>query len=66
MITWINESKTLRKHIPCECKCRFDERKCNSDQWWNNNKCWCECKKCCVYEDLYGIHLHAILKMENI
>ena len=17
----------------------------NSDQWWNNDKCWCECKK---------------------
>ena len=37
MITGINESKT--KHIPCEFKCKFDGRKCNSDQWWNNNKC---------------------------
>ena len=34
MITGINESKTLTKHIPCECKCKFDGRKCNSDQWW--------------------------------
>ena len=24
MITGINESKTLIKHISCECKCRFD------------------------------------------
>ena len=32
MITGINESKTLTKHISCECKCRFDGRKCNSDQ----------------------------------
>ena len=32
--TGITESKTLTKHILCECKCRFDERKCNSDQWW--------------------------------
>ena len=24
MITGINESKTLTKHISCECKCRFD------------------------------------------
>ena len=24
MITGINESKTLRKHISCECECRFD------------------------------------------
>ena len=31
MITEINEEKTLTKHIPCQCKCKFDERKCNSD-----------------------------------
>ena len=45
MITGINESKTLTKYISCECKCRFDRRKCNSDQWWNNDKCQRECKK---------------------
>ena len=39
MITGINELKTLTKRISCECKCRFDGRKCNSDQWWNNEKC---------------------------
>ena len=39
MITGINESKTLTKHISCECKCRFDGRKLNSDRWWNNHKC---------------------------
>ena len=39
MITRINESNTLTKCISCECKCRFDARKCNSDQWWNNDKC---------------------------
>ena len=33
MITGINESKTLTKHVLCVCKCRFDGRKCNSDQW---------------------------------
>ena len=36
MITGINESKALTKHISCECKCKFHERKCNSNQWWNN------------------------------
>ena len=39
IITGINQSKILTKNIPCNCKCRFDGRKCNSDQWWNNNKC---------------------------
>ena len=45
IITGINESKTLTKHISCECKCKFDERSCNSDQQWNNDKCSCEGKK---------------------
>ena len=39
MITGINESKILTKHISCKCKCKFDGRKCNSGQWWNNDKC---------------------------
>ena len=45
MITGINESKALTKHISCECKCKIDETKCNSNQWWNNDKCRCECQK---------------------
>ena len=39
MITGINESNILTKDISCECKCRFDGKKCKSDQWWNNDKC---------------------------
>ena len=31
MITGINELKTLTKHISCECECKFDGRKCNSN-----------------------------------
>ena len=38
-ITGINKLKTSTKHISCECKGKFDERKCNSNQWWNNDKC---------------------------
>ena len=38
MITRINEVKTLEKHISCDCKCKFDSRRCNSNQK-------CECKK---------------------
>ena len=45
MITGVNESKILTKHVSCQCKCKFDGRKCNSNQKWNNNKCWCERKK---------------------
>ena len=39
MITGIIESKTLTKHISCECKCKLDGRNCNPDQWWGNDKC---------------------------
>ena len=31
--------------MSCECKCKFDEEKCNSNQKWKNDKCWCDCKK---------------------
>ena len=42
MITGINESKVLTKHISCGCKCKVDGRNCNSDQWLNNDN---ECRK---------------------
>ena len=45
IMTGINESKTLIKHISFECKCKFHGRKCYSDQWWKNDRCWYECKK---------------------
>ena len=45
MIIGINESKTLTKQISYECKYKFDGGNCNSDQWWNNNKCRCDSKK---------------------
>ena len=67
MITGINELKTLIKHISCECKCRFDERNCNSNQWWNNDKCRCECKNIIyVKKIIFGILVHVFVKMENI
>ena len=53
MITGINKSKTLTKHISCKCKYKFDETKCNSNQWWNNNKCQCEYKKHHICEKDY-------------
>ena len=53
MITAINESKTLTKHISWECKCKFDGRNCNSGQWWNNDKYRCERKKRHLCENDY-------------
>ena len=44
MKTTINESRTLRNQISCECKFKFDGRKCNSNPKWYRNKCYYECK----------------------
>ena len=67
MITGINEPKTLTKDISFECKCKFDRRKCNSNQWWNDDKCQCECKKRYVFEKDYVWNmLYVIMKMETI
>ena len=45
VITEINESKTLIKHISCKWKCKFDIKKSKLNPKWNSNKCQCECKK---------------------
>ena len=53
MIIRIKASKTLTKVISCKCKCRFDGKNCSPAQWWNNDKCQCECKKCHVCKKDY-------------
>ena len=67
MITGIYESKTSAKHISCECKCKIDKTKCNSNQWWNNDKCRYHCKKFMhVRKIMFRMLLHVIVKMKNI
>ena len=65
MITGINQSKTLTKHIPC--KYTFNGRKCNLNQNWSNYKFQCECvnKKhiVCVKKIIFGILLSVVVKM---
>ena len=38
-------SNNFTKYISCKCECKFNGRKCNSNGKWNNDTCWCECKK---------------------
>ena len=67
MITEINVSKALTKYISCECKCKFDGRKCNSDQWWNNSKSRLSVKSIIYLKKIiFGILLHVVIKIENI
>ena len=53
MITEKNWSNILTKDISCECKCEFDGRKSNLDQWCSNDKYGCECKKHNICEKDY-------------
>ena len=64
MITGINESKTLTKDTSCECECKFDGKKFNSDQWWDSDKSRCECKKYHICEKDY-VWNHATCNCEN-
>ena len=68
MTAEIEESKTLTKRISRECKCRFDRRKCNWDQWWKNDKCRYESKKilCRWRKVMFRVLLHVFVKIENI
>ena len=40
-----NETRFIKWHEKCKCKCRLDAIICNSKQRWNKNKCRCECKE---------------------
>ena len=70
VITEIYESKVLTKHISCKCKCKFDCRKCNSNQKWNNDKCRCKCKNPKEHhvckKIIFRILLRVVMKMVNI
>ena len=39
-----NQTKTMTKHVSCDCKCKFNSIASISDQKWNNKTCQCECK----------------------
>ena len=40
-----NETRHIKWHETCKCKCRLDTSVCNNKQRWNNDKCQCECKE---------------------
>ena len=39
------ETRFIKWHEKCKCKCRLDAAVCNNKQQWNKNKCRCECKE---------------------
>ena len=38
----MNQKHYPNKYILCDSKCKLDDRKCNSNQKLNENKCQCE------------------------
>ena len=40
-----NETKHIKWHETCKCKCRLDVSVCNNKQCWNDDECRCECKE---------------------
>ena len=72
LVSRINETRYIKWHSTCKCKCRLDVSVCNNKQRWNEYKCRCECKKLidkgiCV-KDLIGISatVNVNVMLENI
>ena len=40
-----NETRHIRWHETCKCKCRLDANVCNNKQRWNDDRCRCKCKE---------------------
>ena len=41
-----NETRHIKWHETCKCKCRLDASVCNNKKRWNDDKCSrCKCKK---------------------
>ena len=38
-----NETRHVKLHETCKCKCRLNASVCNNKQLWNDDKCRCEC-----------------------
>ena len=45
LMSGTNETRHIKWHKTCKCKCRLDASTCNSKQPWNKDKCTCEYKE---------------------
>ena len=48
-----NETRHIKWHETCKCKCRLDASACNNKQRWNDDKCRCEYKEL-IDKDVWG------------
>ena len=40
-----NETRHIKWHKTCKCRCKLDASVCNNKQRWSEDKCRCECKE---------------------
>ena len=45
LMSLTNETRHIKWHETCKCICRLNGIICNSKQWWNEERCRCECKE---------------------
>ena len=64
-----NETRQIKWHEACKCKCRLDASVCNNKQCWNDDKCRCESKELIgevyVIRDIFGILVTASVNVMN-
>ena len=60
-----NETRHIKWHETCKCKCRLDVSVCNNKQRWNNDKCQCECKEL-IDKRICDIGIFEILVIVNV
>ena len=44
LISRTNETRHIKWHKTCKCRCRLDNSAGNNKQRWNEDKCRCECR----------------------
>ena len=45
LISFSNQTRHIKCHENCKCKCTLDSSVCNNKQRWNKSKCRCECRE---------------------
>ena len=45
LMSFSNQTRHIKWHETCKCKCRLDSSVCSNKQRWNENKCRCECRE---------------------
>ena len=45
LLSRTNETRYIKWHETCKCKCRTEASVCNNKQRWNDDKYRCECKE---------------------